>query len=232
MNPPLLTCEGLYQKINGATALEDVTFSLPKGSLIGLFGPKHSGKTTLMQVLSGCCPKDAGHVILHGAQNEMSAKEQISYIPFHCALPLHMSTEELLAFYAASFQGFERDRAKALLAALQVDTKKRLKELSVGTRGKIQFILGMSRKASLYLLDNPFQKESAKNRAYLARIISQARTAENTVLIAVDDADALFMEADSYLLLAKGKTVSFGSVTALCEEKGMPLSEALKGLIP
>lgn len=128
-------------------------------------GPNGSGKTTLIKLANGLIKPTSGQVLIEGMAPCVKTKAKVAYLPDRDFLPEYMSTAQLLDYYEDFFADFDRERALGMLADLGLDASGRLKELSRGTREKVQLILTMSRRAHAYLLDEPIAGVARKRRA-------------------------------------------------------------------
>ena len=133
--------------------LDDVTFSIPKGKIIGLLGPNGSGKTTLIKLINDLLKADFGTIKVEGLDLGVETKKLISYLPDKNYLNNNMTVLELLNYFKDFYEDFRIDKAKELISKLGLDLNQKLKTMSKGTKEKVQLILVMSRKAKLYILD-------------------------------------------------------------------------------
>jgi len=151
----ILECKNLSKRYGKVTALEDVNLTIEPGRVVGLLGPNGSGKTTLIKLINGLLTPSTGEILVGGEQPGPYTKALVSYLPDRDYLADWMTVEQQLGFFADMYADFDRDKAMEMLLRLNIDPKQRFKALSKGTREKVQLILVMSRKASLYLLDEP-----------------------------------------------------------------------------
>ena len=151
-----LECRQLSRSFGPVRALEGVTLAAEPGRILGLLGPNGSGKTTLIKLANGLLRPSGGEILVCGAAPGPETRAQVSYMPERLCLPEWMSVERIAAFYADFYADFDAARAGELLARLGIDGKRRLRQLSKGARQKVQLALVMSRRARLYLLDEPF----------------------------------------------------------------------------
>ena len=228
MDAPIVSCEALCKSYGTSPALDNLSLALSKGETVGLLGPNGSGKTTLIKLIAGLLTPTSGKIEILGTPPSSATCAIISYLPDRTALPLDMTTEELVRFYARMFADFDEEKARALLSDLRVSTVKRMKALSKGTREKVQLILTMSRRARLYLLDEPIGGVDPATRDYILKTILSARASDSTVLISTHLISDVEEHLDSFFFLADGKVVADGNVLAYKEEKGMTLDEAFR----
>ena len=150
-----LECKDLSKRFGAVQALEGVTLRVAPGRVVGLLGPNGSGKTTLIKLANGLLTPTSGEIRICGALPGKETKAVVSYLPDRPTLPEWMSAEQLMDFFADFYADFDRDRASDMLARLGLNPQMRYGQMSKGTREKVQLILVMSRRAKLYLLDEP-----------------------------------------------------------------------------
>ena len=217
----LLECNGLTKKYGHVVALEDVTFRVEPGRIIGLLGPNGSGKTTLIKLANGLLTPTSGTLTICGAAPGKESHAVVSYLPERTSIPLWMTAEQLMDFYQDFYQDFRRAAAEEMLAHLKIQPKQRIKQMSKGTREKVQLIMVMSRAAKLYLLDEPIGGVDPATRDYILSTIIGNYNPEATVVISthlISDVEKILDEA---IFVHQGRVVLQASVDQIREEKGM-----------
>ena len=154
-NNELVICQGLTKNYGKKTALNNLNLTLGRGQFIGLLGPNGSGKTTTIKLLNGLLQPTSGSVLIDGQAPGTYTHSIISYLPDKNYLNDAMKVNDLISFFADFYTDFDRVKATDMLDSLQIDPLSRLKTLSKGNQEKVQLILTMSRKAQLYVLDEP-----------------------------------------------------------------------------
>ena len=217
----LLECNGLTKKYGHIVALEDVTFRVEPGRIIGLLGPNGSGKTTLIKLANGLLTPTGGTLTICGAAPGKHSHAVVSYLPERTSIPLWMTAEQLMDFYQDFYRDFRRAAAEEMLAHLKIQPKQRIKQMSKGTREKVQLIMVMSRAAKLYLLDEPIGGVDPATRDYILSTIIGNYDPEATVVISthlISDVEKILDEA---IFVHQGRVVLQASVDQIREEKGM-----------
>lgn len=201
-------------------ALHDLTLTLPRGKIIGLLGPNGSGKTTLIKLLNGLLVPDSGEILIDGEKPGPSTKAKVSYLPERTYLKNGATIRELLSCFQDFYEDFRADRAKEMLAALQIEENARIRTLSKGTREKVQLILVMSRDASLYILDEPIAGVDPAARDYILRTIITNYNENATVLISTHLITDIENILDEVIFMKEGNLLLQTSVEEIREEKG------------
>lgn len=218
----LLSCEALtkcYQK--DKTALENVDLHIGFGRIVGLLGPNGSGKTTLIKLANGLLVPSSGAVTIDGHTPGPETKGLISYLPERTYLSGWMNVVQLLDFFCDFYPDFDRDAAEHMLTALEISPKLRIRQMSKGTREKVQLILAMSRQAKLYLLDEPIGGVDPAARDYILDTIIRNYNPEASVIISTHLIADVEKVLDEVLFIDRGQILLQSSVDAIREEKGM-----------
>lgn len=204
----LLECKTLAKRYGEVAALDGIDLSLEAGKVIGLLGPNGSGKTTLIKLANGLIKPTSGQVLIEGMAPCVKTKAKVAYLPDRDFLPEYMSTAQLLDYYEDFF------------ADLGLDASGRLKELSRGTREKVQLILTMSRRAHAYLLDEPIAGVDPAARDYILRTIISNYSPDSLVLISTHLIADIESVLDDVVFLKQGHVVLHESAEDLRERTG------------
>lgn len=168
---PIVQCMGLTKTYGRKIALNQIYLNLERSRIIGLLGPNGSGKTTLIKIMNGLLKPTAGDVLINGQRPGIDTKFRISYLPERTYLNPGMKVIEVVYYFQDFYPDFRMDRAYDMLSRLQIQPNERLKNLSKGTKEKVQLILVMSRDADLYILDEPIAGVDPASRDYILHTI-------------------------------------------------------------
>lgn len=164
-------------------ALNGISLELQSGRIVGLLGPNGSGKTTLIKILAGLLSKNEGTVLIDGKEIGKQTKEIVSYLPDTSYIKENQKITEIIAFFEDFYADFERNRAETMLKNLNIDTSQKYKALSKGMKEKVQLVMVMSRRAKLYLLDEPIAGVDPASRDYILNTIIQNYDETATIII-------------------------------------------------
>ena len=217
----VLECKNLTKQYGHVTALEDVSFSIEPGRIVGLLGPNGSGKTTLIKLANGLLTPTSGELTICNADPGKETHAIVSYLPERTSIPLWMTATQLLDFYQDFYKDFRRDAAEEMLAHLNIPVKQRIKQMSKGTREKVQLIVTMSRAAMLYLLDEPIGGVDPATRDYILSTIISNYNPEAAVVISTHLISDVEKVLDDVIFINQGRMVLQSSVDEIREEKGM-----------
>ena len=216
-------CEGLTKNYGSLRALDSVDLSIEPGRIVGLLGPNGSGKTTLIKIASRLLVPSAGKLEICGMEPSEKTKALVSYLPDRDYLPGWMKVSELVDMYGDFFADFDRERAQKMMDSLNLDGKMLLRKLSKGNKEKVQLILTMSRRAKLYLLDEPIAGVDPAARDYILDTILSNYDEEAVVLISTHLISDVEKVLDEAIFLKQGKVVLHKPVDDVRQETGMSL---------
>ena len=216
----ILSCRGLTKQYGTTTALNSIDLDLPAGSVIGLLGPNGSGKSTFIKIAAGLLTSTSGELLIDGYKPGVKTKEIVSYLPDHDYLNDWMSVNQLVKMFEDFYADFDKDKAFDMIQRLDIKRESMLKTLSKGTREKVQLILTMSRKAKLYLLDEPIGGVDPAARDYILNTIIGNYNENAAVLISthlIADVEPVLTHA---VFIKNGKIVRAGEVDDIRQETG------------
>ena len=220
MELPVLEIKNVHKKYLSHSVLEGVGFSTPRGKIVGLLGPNGCGKTTILKLISGLLQLDEGEIRINGICPGQQTKSMISYLPERSYLNDWMKISDILNLFSDFYTDFDRERAEQMLTDLKISKEEKLKTMSKGTKEKVQLILVMSRRASLYLLDEPIGGVDPATREYILHTILKNFDENSSILITthlIQDVETIF---DQVLFLNQGKIVIDGEVDEIREKYG------------
>ena len=218
---PTWECKSLCKRYGNVQALDNVSFEVEPGRVVGLLGPNGSGKTTLIKLANGLLTPTGGELLINGQKPGKATRAQVSYLPDRPCLPEWMSAEKLLDMFTDFYGDFQRDKAQEMLEKLGIDPKQKIKQMSKGTREKVQLIVTMSRAAMLYLLDEPIGGVDPATRDYILSTIIGNYNPEAAVVISTHLISDVEKVLDEVIFINQGHVVLQSSVDEIREEKGM-----------
>ncbi len=213
-------CVSLSKSFGSVRALENVNIQLQPGRVVGLLGPNGSGKTTLIKLANGLLTPSEGQVLIYGQRPGPTTKALVSYLPDKLHLPEWMSAEQLINMYADFYADFDREKAGEMLARLDLSSRKKLSQMSKGTKEKVQLILTMSRKAKLYLLDEPIGGVDPATRDYILDTIIRNYDPDAVVMISTHLISDVENVLDEVIFVNQGKILLQSGVDEIREKHG------------
>ena len=224
----LLEVSHVSKSYSNNRVLDDVTFNITKGKIVGLLGPNGSGKTTLIKLINDLLKEDSGSIKVEGLDLGVETKKLISYLPDKNYLNNNMTVLELLNYFKDFYEDFRIDKAKELIGKLDLDLNQKLKTMSKGTKEKVQLILVMSRKAKLYILDEPIGGIDPAARDYIINTILTNFSNDASLLISTHLISDLEKVLDEVIFLKNGKVVRSGSTDEIRKETNMSINDLFR----
>ncbi len=225
---PVLECKGLTKRFGRTAALDEVSLTVEPGRIVGLLGPNGSGKTTLIKLANGLLTPDGGYIAVCGTAPGRESHALVSYLPERTAIPTWMTAKQLLDFYGDFYQDFRRDAAEEMLDHLGIQPRQAVKQMSKGTREKVQLIMVMSRAAKLYLLDEPIGGVDPATRDYILSTIIGNYNPEAAVVISTHLIADVEKVLDEVIFISQGRVMLQSAVDDIREEKGMSVDELFR----
>lgn len=224
----IVKCENLTKRYGGLTALEDVSFTLETGRIVGLLGPNGSGKTTLIKVANGLLVPSSGNIYLGGYEPGVESKSIVSYLPDANYLPNWMNIQGLLEMFGDFYKDFDMEKAKEMVAFLHLSLNSRLKSLSKGNKEKVQLILAMSRQAKVYFLDEPIGGVDPAARDFILNTIIKNYSEDATVVLSTHLISDIERVLDEVLFLDRGHLLFHRSVDEIREAEGKSVDQLFR----
>lgn len=217
---PIVQCMGLTKDYGRKIALNQIYLNLERGKIIGLLGPNGSGKTTLIKIMNGLLKPTAGEILINGLKPGVDTKYRISYLPERTYLQPGMRVMEIVEYFHDFYPDFQVDRAYDMLSRLQIQPYERLKNLSKGTKEKVQLILVMSRDADLYVLDEPIAGVDPASRDYILHTIVGNYNRNATILLSTHLISDVENILDEVVFIRQGNIVLQAGAEQIRQNEG------------
>ena len=214
----LLVADSVSKNFGDFRALNDISISVPKGSIFGLLGPNGAGKTTLIRIINQITMPDTGRVLLDGEPLKPEHIRNIGYLPEERGLYKSMKVGEQ-ALYLAQLKGLSKAEAKLRLKywfdKLEIGDwwNKKIQELSKGQAQKIQFIVTVLHQPKLLIFDEPFSGFDPINANLIKDEILQLRDEGATVIFSTHRMESVEELCDHIALIHKSNKVLDGKLT-------------------
>ena len=212
----ILECRELTKYFDSSLALDHVSLTVEPGRIVGLLGPNGSGKSTLIKLANGLLVPSSGAVTIDGHAPGPETKELVSYLPERTYLSGWMNVVQLLDFFCDFYP------------ALEISPKLRIRQMSKGTREKVQLILVMSRRARLYLLDEPIGGVDPATRDYIIHTILSNYNENASLVISTHLIADVENVLDDVIFINKGRILLQQSVDQIRQEKGCSVDELFR----
>ena len=224
----ILECKNLTKAYHGFPALSDISLQIEEGHIIGLLGPNGSGKTTLIKLIAGLLSPSSGTISIEGNPVGPASKNLISYLPDHFYLDGHRKVKDIIGFFHDFYRDFEPLRAYDMLGKLNIDPNQKLKTFSKGTKEKVHLILAMSRRAKLYLLDEPIAGVDPAARDYILQTILSNYDENASILISTHLISDIENILDQAVFLQTGRIHTHACVDELRQDTHKSLDDLFR----
>ena len=228
VDTPVLECRQLSKIYGGVRALDTVDLALGRGQIVGRLGPNGSGKTTLIKLAAGLLTPSAGEILVNGRKPGRETKLEVAYLPERTYLNDWMRVEDMLAFFRDFYSNFDGAKARDMLSRLGINPRDKLKTMSKGTKEKVQLILVMSRRAELYLLDEPIGGVDPAARDYILSTIIGNYSENATVVISTHLISDVERVLDQVVFLGWGKVGMVAQVDDIRENQGKSVDQLFR----
>lgn len=199
-------------------ALNNISFDMKEGRVIGLLGPNGSGKSTIIKIINGLLKADSGMIEVNGLDVGIKSKEIVSYLPERNYLDKNLKVDELIKFFKDFYPNFNEQKAYKLLKDLKIDSSKKVKTLSKGNIEKVQLILVMSRDAKYYILDEPIAGVDPATRDYIISTVLNNLSEGSTLIISTHLIYEIEELLDDLIIIKEGNIVYYGTKEQLVKE--------------
>ncbi|MCU4991681.1 ABC transporter ATP-binding protein [Bacillus cereus] len=224
----LLKIENLWKRYGLKAVIRELNIEITEGKIIGLVGDNGSGKTTLLKMIAGLQHPSEGSITIAGKKVGLETKEIVSFMSDKPVFDDWMTVKDSLFFYRDFYKDFDIQKAVDTIAEFKIPLEERITALSKGMVEKLQIILTFSRKAKLYVLDEPLGGIDLVSREHVLELILQFYREDCTILIAthlIGEVEKIF---DEVIFLKDGESVLHENVEELRFHRGKAVTDLFK----
>ncbi|WP_346934735.1 ABC transporter ATP-binding protein [Clostridium sp.] len=221
----VLEITNLSKNFGAKHILNDITFNLKRGKVLGILGPNGQGKTTLLNVISGIFKPTLGTVRINGMLLGRETKEFVSYLQEKDYLFRWMKVNDALKFYKDFFSDFNVNKALNLLKFMNIQTDAKLKSLSKGMLEKVALSLTLSRNCNLYILDEPISGVDIISRDKIINAIIDNLDSNASMIITTHYVGELEQLFDEVIFLGEGSIIENGDAEELRIKYGTSIDQ-------
>lgn len=224
----ILVMEGLSKSYKDKLAVNNLSYSLGEGRILGLLGPNGSGKTTLLKCIAGLLTPEKGSLTVCDNKIGVESKKIVAYLPDKNFLNEWMNVSQFFDYTQDFFADFDRKKAEDMVALLNIDLKSRIKTLSKGNKEKLALIVTMSRNARLYLLDEPIAGVDPAAREYVLSTILSNYSPHSSIVLSTHLIADVENTLTDVVFLSRGELVLSGSVEDVRRCTGKSIDELFR----
>lgn len=214
----IVEIQGLQKKFGKFEALQDVSFTVKPGEVVGFIGPNGAGKSTTIRILLGILKRSAGKAEIFGKdvwQESTAIHQSISYVPGDVALWGNLTGGEIIDLFMKLHGRGDQQKRNRLIERFELDPKKKAKSYSKGNRQKVGLIAALSVDSDLYILDEPTSGLDPLMESIFQEEIEKVKETEKAVLLSSHILSEVERLADEVAIIRQGKIVESGSLEEL-----------------
>lgn len=224
----LIEIKDLSKSYGKKEALKNINLTVEPGKIYGLLGPNGSGKTTLIKIINNLLTPTSGEIKIKGNNPGIESKKIISYLPERTYLNMNFKVKELLDYFEDFYENFDRKKALNLLKKLNINPEDKLKTMSKGTKEKVQLILVMSRKADLYILDEPIGGVDPASRDYILETILSNFDNKASMIISTHLIQDIESILDNVIFINQGKIILNETADDIRTERNQTIDQVFR----
>lgn len=224
----LLQVKNVYKSYGDKQVLKDVSFTVESGRIVGLLGKNGTGKSTLIKLINDLLTIDKGEILINGASVGVESKKIVAYLPERTYLDKSMTVKKALDYFCDFYEDFDRELAIKLLGDLKLDINQKLSKMSKGMQEKVQLVLVLSRKAQLYVLDEPLGGVDPATRDYILDTILKNFNIGASVIISTHLISDIERILDDVIFIDEGKIVLTSPSDELRQKENASIDEIFR----
>lgn len=224
----ILEVKNISKSFDNKKVVDNVSFDIVSGKIVGLLGKNGSGKTTILKMINDLLTIDSGEIVVNGQDISDETKKIISYLPERSYLEQDYTVAQIFTLFEEFYKDFDMQKAKKLLEELDLDLNASLSKMSKGMKEKVQLILVMSRRAKLYILDEPLGGVDPVTRDYIMKTILSNFSDDASMIITTHIVSDIEKILDEVILIDKGKIVLSGNADELRDKEKSSINDIFR----
>ena len=216
----MLDCVNIEKRYGGKFAVNGVSVRIEDAHIYGLLGQNGSGKSTWMKMAAGLIVPDDGQMTLDGVKIGAETKRHIAYMPTEGYFYSYMEIKDVGRYYQDFFDDFDAQQFEKLIADMDLEMNMKVRNLSSGMMAKLKIAVTLSRKAELYLLDEPLNGIDLLARDEVVNTILTNMSDNASVVISSHLVEELERIIDKAIFMKDGQIVLMGDVEEIRQERG------------
>ncbi|MCD9025230.1 ABC transporter ATP-binding protein [Cohnella sp. NL03-T5] len=222
----LMNLSKTYKK---RSAIKNISLTVPLGKIIGIVDENGSGKSTLLKLMAGLSYPTSGSVTVNGEIANRKVSKLVSYLSEHDSFYPLFTVREALVFQASQFTDFNIAKAEEIMKYLQLEPDKKIRDLSIGNRGRLKIVLTLAREVPYILMDEPLSGLDPLVRQSIVKgMISYIDLESQTLVMTSHVITEIESILDSFIAIKDGSLIRMADVEELHESEGLGITEWMK----
>ena len=227
----ILEVKNISKSFDNKKIIDNVSFNIKKGKIVGLLGKNGCGKTTILKMINDLLTLDEGEILINGEKVGASTKAMTSFLPERTYLDRSQTIAEIFNYFEEFYADFNREKAENLLKDLDLDITARISKMSKGMKEKVQLILVMSREATLYILDEPLGGVDPSTRDHILKTILSNLSENSSLLITTHIIADVEKILDQVIFVDKGKIILNEDADTLRKKEKASINDIFRRMV-
>lgn len=224
----ILEYKAINKNFGEKQVLKDINLKIKSNKIIGILGKNGSGKSTLFKLANDLLTPTSGEIIIDGNPVSIDSKKVVSYLPERTYLDQSLKVCDALTLFETFYEDFDREKAEKLLQDLDLDINMRLSKMSKGMKEKVQLVLVMSRRAKIYILDEPLGGVDPASRDYILKTILKNFNKNTTLLISTHMIADIEKILDEVVFIDNGEIILHEDTETLRKKENGSIDEIFR----
>lgn len=224
----ILEYKNVNKNFGEKQVLKNVNLQIQSNKIVGLLGKNGSGKSTLFKLANDLLTLTSGEILIDGKTISPDSKKIVSYLPERTYLDSSLKVSEAIELFENFYEDFDSDKAEKLLIDLQLDKNMRLSKMSKGMKEKVQLVLVMSRRAKIYILDEPLGGVDPASRDYILNTILKNFDKNATLLISTHMIADIEKILDEVIMIDNGEIILHENAKTLAKKEKSTIDEIFR----
>ena len=224
----ILEYKNVSKSFDEKQVLKDINLKIESNKIIGLLGKNGSGKSTLFKLANDLLTVSSGEILIDGNPISVDSKNIVSYLPERPYLDPNLKVIDAIKLFETFYKDFNTEKAENLLLDLELDKNMRLSKMSKGMKEKVQLVLVMSRKAKIYILDEPLGGVDPASRDYILKTILKNFEENATLLISTHMIADIEQILDEVIFIDNGQIILQENADELRKKENCSIDEIFR----
>lgn len=227
----ILQISNLNKSFGKKQVLCDININIEEGKIVGILGENESGKTTLFKIIAGLSNQNSGKIYIYGKEPSVETKKIVSYLPEVNHLHKWMTTEQVVEYYREFYNDFCIEKFNDLFSAMNINRKKKIAHFTNNEISILKIALVLSRKAKIYLLDEPIGNVDNNYKKIIKNMIIKCYDEKSIILIGLKDIKDFERIIEEVIILSKGKILFNKNAEESRIENGKSIDDLYKEVL-